>query len=119
LIYFGVLLLSGYGIAFLANKLNARLRGVAAAAFVLLFLFEVYPTNLPYGQPVVYQPSILDTEIAKLSKNKSEPLVVLHYPITELAETDLELIEAPRADTARYDELRDISTQEPETHHAP
>jgi hypothetical protein len=81
LIYFGVLLLSGYGIAFLANKLNARLRGVAAAAFVLLFLFEVYPTNLPYGQPVVYQPSILDTEIAKLSKNKSEPLVVLHYPI--------------------------------------
>ena len=40
-------------------------------------------------------------------------------PLPELAETDLELIEAPRADTARYDELRDIHTQEPETHHAP
>ena len=41
----------------------------------------MYPTNLPYGQPVVYQPSTLDLEIAKLSKNKNEPLVVLHYPI--------------------------------------
>jgi hypothetical protein len=41
----------------------------------------VYPTNLPYGQPVVYRPSILDTEIAKLGKNKTKPLVVLHYPI--------------------------------------
>jgi len=40
-------------------------------------------------------------------------------PLPELAETDLELIEAPRADTARYDELRDIHTQETETHHAP
>jgi hypothetical protein len=81
LIYFGVLLLSGYGIAYLASKFNARLSSVATALFALLFLFEVYPTNLPYGQPVVYRPSILDSEIAKLSKNKNESLVVLHYPI--------------------------------------
>jgi len=57
------------------------LSGGVVSAFAALFLFEVYPTNLPYGQPVVYQPSILDTEIAKLSKNKTKPLVVLHYPI--------------------------------------
>ncbi len=81
LIYFGVLLFSGYGIAYLATKFNARLSGVVASAFAALFLFEVYPTNLPYGQPVVYQPSILDLEIAKLSKNNTKPLVVLHYPI--------------------------------------
>jgi hypothetical protein len=81
LIYFGVLLLSGYGIAYLATKFNARLSGVVASAFAALFLLEVYPTNLPYGEPVVYQPSTLDSEIAKLSKDKSKPLVVLHYPI--------------------------------------
>jgi hypothetical protein len=40
-------------------------------------------------------------------------------PIPELAQTDLELKEAPRADTARYDQLRDIHTQETEINHAP
>ena len=40
-------------------------------------------------------------------------------PRPALAETDLQLKEAPRADTARYDQLRDIQQQEPETNHAP
>ena len=40
-------------------------------------------------------------------------------PIPELAQTDLELKEAPRADTARYDQLRDIHSQETEINHAP
>ena len=39
-------------------------------------------------------------------------------PAPELAQTDLQLKEAPRADTARYDPLRDIEQQEPQTHHA-
>ena len=39
-------------------------------------------------------------------------------PAPELAQTDLQRKEAPRADTARYDPLRDIEQQEPETHHA-
>ena len=33
--------------------------------------------------------------------------------------TDLQLKEAPRADTARYDQLRDIEQKELETNHAP
>jgi hypothetical protein len=40
-------------------------------------------------------------------------------PTPELAQTDIQLKEAPRADTARYDLLRDIEQQEPEIHHAP
>jgi len=40
-------------------------------------------------------------------------------PAPELATTDLQLKEAPRADTARYDQLRDIQPQETEAHHAP
>ena len=39
-------------------------------------------------------------------------------PAPELAQTDLQRKEAPRADTARYDPLRDIEQQEPQTHHA-
>ena len=39
-------------------------------------------------------------------------------PAPELAQTDLQLKEAPRADTARYDQLRDIEQQEPEIDHA-
>ena len=40
-------------------------------------------------------------------------------PAPELAQTDLQLIEAPRADTARYDRLRDIEQPQQEAHHAP
>jgi len=32
-------------------------------------------------------------------------------PTPELAQTDLQLLEAPRADTARYDQLRDVEQQ--------
>jgi transposase len=40
-------------------------------------------------------------------------------PIPELAQTDLKLVEAPRADTARYDALRHILPQQSEINHAP
>ena len=39
-------------------------------------------------------------------------------PAPALAETDLKLIEAPRADTARYDQLRHLQDHETEVHHA-
>ena len=39
-------------------------------------------------------------------------------PEPPLAETDLQLKEAPRADTARYDQLRDIQQQETEKNNA-
>ena len=39
-------------------------------------------------------------------------------PAPPLAETDLQLKEAPRADTARYDQLRDIQQQETENYNA-
>ena len=38
-------------------------------------------------------------------------------PTPELAQTDLQLLEAPRADTARYDQLRDIEQQTVEVIH--
>jgi len=38
-------------------------------------------------------------------------------PIPELAQTDLQLLEAPRADTARYDQLRDVEQQAGEVIH--
>ena len=38
-------------------------------------------------------------------------------PKPELAQTDLQLLEAPRADTARYDQLRDIEQQPVEVDH--
>jgi predicted aconitase len=38
-------------------------------------------------------------------------------PTPELAQTDLQLLEAPRADTARYDRLRDIEQQTVEAIH--
>jgi hypothetical protein len=38
-------------------------------------------------------------------------------PTPELAQTDLQLLEAPRADTARYDQLRDIEQQTVEVDH--
>jgi hypothetical protein len=38
-------------------------------------------------------------------------------PTPELAQTDLQLLEAPRADTARYDQLRDVEQQAVEVIH--
>ena len=38
-------------------------------------------------------------------------------PIPELAQTDLQLLESPRADTARYDQLRDVEQQAEEVIH--
>ena len=38
-------------------------------------------------------------------------------PTPELAQTDLQLLEAPRADTARYDQLRDLEQQTVEVIH--
>ena len=40
-------------------------------------------------------------------------------PKPDLAKTDIELKEAPLANTARYDQLRDIQPNEQEAHHAP
>ena len=39
-------------------------------------------------------------------------------PAPALAETDLKLIEAPRADTARYDQLRHLQDHQTAVHHA-
>jgi transposase len=40
-------------------------------------------------------------------------------PKPDLAKTDIELKQAPLANTARYDQLRDIQPNEQEAHHAP
>ena len=81
LIYFGVLILSSFSIAFIASKLTTKIQELAVGLICIVFLLEVYPSKLPFAEPTVYQPSPLDSAIAKLSHNTNKKLVVLHYPI--------------------------------------
>lgn len=81
LIYFGVLLLSGYGMAFLLKNRQHYARYLIAFGLSVLFLIEVYPYKLPFGQPLPYTPSALDREILKMYSTSSKPPVILHYPI--------------------------------------
>lgn len=81
LIYFGILILSSFGITFIASRLKTKLKVLVVGIFCFIFLLEVYPSKLPFTEPSSYQPSPLDSAIAKLSRQENKKLVVLHYPI--------------------------------------
>lgn len=81
LIYFGVLILSAYGISYLSSIFRPRIQVLLTVLFVSIFLFEVYPYKVPFEHPKSYSPSHLDKEIRLLQREVSSPLVVIHYPI--------------------------------------
>jgi hypothetical protein len=81
LIYFGVLILSGYGLAGLINHLSKRNAILLTLAVSTSYLIETYPYNLGFGEIAQYAPSALDREIAKIKLETSEQLTIVHYPI--------------------------------------
>ena len=81
LIYFGVLILSGFGIAGLTVNRKRLVRYILTAGFCGIFLLEVYPYKLPFGAALLYTPSALDMEIASMRSADNKPTVILHLPI--------------------------------------
>lgn len=81
LIYFGVLILSAYGLAGLVSHLSKRNAILLTLAVSISYLIETYPYNLGFGEIAQYAPSTLDREIAKIKLETSEQLTVVHYPI--------------------------------------
>lgn len=81
LIYFGVLILSGYGLAVLVSHLSKRNAILLTLAVSTSYLIETYPYNLGFGDIAQYAPSELDREIAKMKLKTGEQLTIVHYPI--------------------------------------
>jgi len=82
LLYFGVLILSGYGIQAVMTKVSRQLGLALVSLLSLFFLLEVYPSKLPFNPPTsAYKPSTLDNKIAELQSLETTKLIVLHYPI--------------------------------------
>ena len=81
LIYFGVLILSSFGMAYLLLYRKQWVRYQLTIIFSVLFLFEVYPYKLPFGAPTVYLPSELDQKIASMKTVGNKAPVILHLPI--------------------------------------
>lgn len=80
LLYFGIMLLSGIGVAALVARMQtAAARAAVTAVLCALFLAEVYPYRLPIT-PRRYEVSELDRAIAGLRRDRPAP-VVLHVPI--------------------------------------
>ena len=81
LLYFGVMILSGAGVAALAARFrSARTAWVVVALACLAFLAEVYPYRLPV-EPRPYEVSRLDRAIPQLWGDDQRAPVVLHLPI--------------------------------------
>ena len=81
LIYFGVMILSCYGLITILQKLRQKTRIAILAAVVCVFILEVYPIKLPFGPVQPYAPSALDKEIAKHSEHNNTKYKILHLPI--------------------------------------
>ena len=81
LLYFGVMILSGAGVAALAARFRSpRTAWVVVALACLAFLAEVYPYRLPV-EPRPYEVSRLDRAIPRLWGDERRAPVVLHLPI--------------------------------------
>jgi hypothetical protein len=81
LIYFGILILSSYGLIAIATKLDYKFKAIATGLIVCAFILEIYPAKLPFGPIPTYTPSAIDQEIARLSGKNSTPYKILHLPI--------------------------------------
>lgn len=80
-LYTGVLVLSALGLASVLRAWRPRWRIVTTCAVAALFLFEVFPVDLPVRVGYVYEVSAPDRFIADLQRSRDEPLIVLHLPI--------------------------------------
>ena len=81
MLYFGVLVLSSFGLWVAVQRARNKLHGTMVVAVVsLVFLFEVYPYYFPMT-PAPYQVSQLDRLVARYQVQEDQPLVVLHLPI--------------------------------------
>ena len=81
LTYFGVLMLSGFGMHYLIVRLRSKAAYPVFTVVVALFLFEVYPAQLPWKELTHYSVSSIDSAIAVKQRLTHSKLVVLHYPI--------------------------------------
>ena len=81
LLYFGIMILSGAGVATLAARCrSARSAWIAISLACLVFLAEVYPIRLPF-EPRPYEISRLDVAIPQLWRDETRAPVVVHLPI--------------------------------------
>ena len=81
LLYFGIMILSGFGVAALAERArHSRTAWVAVTLACLTFLAEVYPYRLPV-QPQRYEVSDLDRAVPRIWRGEPGTPVVLHLPI--------------------------------------
>ena len=81
LLYFGIMILSGSGVAALAERSRkSPTAWVAVTLACLTFLAEVYPYRLPF-QPQRYEVSHLDRALPRFWRDELGPPVVLHLPI--------------------------------------
>ena len=81
LIYFGILILSSYGLIALSTKLSYKIKVLAMGVLVCVFILEVYPAKLPFAPIPTYTPSAIDQEIARLSNQNNTKYKILHLPI--------------------------------------
>jgi hypothetical protein len=81
LIYFGILILSSYGLIALSTKLGYKIKALAMGVLVCVFILEVYPAKLPFAPIPTYTPSAIDQEIARLSNQNNTKYKILHLPI--------------------------------------
>jgi hypothetical protein len=81
LIYFGILILSSYGLIAISTKLGYKSKAIAMGVLVCVFILEVYPAKLPFTPISTYTPSAIDQEIAKLSNQNNTKYKILHLPI--------------------------------------
>jgi hypothetical protein len=81
LIYFGVMILSCYGLITISQKLHQKTRIAILAAVVCVFILEVYPAKLPFTAMPKYAPSNIDRALAKISKEEDRQFKILHFPI--------------------------------------
>jgi hypothetical protein len=81
LIYFGILILSSYGLIAISTKLGYKSKALAMGVLVSAFILEVYPAKLPFAPISTYTPSAIDQEIARLSNQNNTKYKILHLPI--------------------------------------
>ena len=81
LLYFGIMILSGAGVAAIAARYrSARTAWVVVTLVCAAFLVEVYPYRLPV-KPRPYEVSRLDRAIPRIWGDERREPVVLHLPI--------------------------------------
>jgi hypothetical protein len=80
-VYMGVLILSGLGLAHAIGTWPLRRQIAATAVLCAAFLVEVFPVTLPIAPTEVYAVSAPDRFVAQYQRTRTAPVVLLHLPI--------------------------------------